>query len=59
MFVYVFFVGISELKGDFAGEFFLHSSMTDEQRKGLIADHFLFRGADAMQAAWATTSTGH
>jgi len=40
-----------ELKGDLAGAFFLHSSMTDDQRKGLIADHFLFRGADAMQAA--------
>lgn len=41
----------AQLEGDFAGEFFRHSSMTDEQRKSLIADHFLFRGADTMQAA--------
>ena len=36
-----------ELKGDC----FLHSTMSDEQRQGLVDDHFLFRGADAMQAA--------
>lgn len=41
----------AQLEGDFGGEFFRHSSMTDEQRKSLIADHFLFRGADTMQAA--------
>ena len=33
------------------GEMFLHSTMSDEQRQGLIDDHFLFRGADKMQAA--------
>ena len=36
-----------ELKGDL----FEHATMSDEQRQGLIDDHFLFRGADAMQAA--------
>jgi protein-arginine kinase len=40
-----------QLQGEFSGELFMHSSMTDEQRKTLIADHFLFRGADTMQAA--------
>ena len=33
------------------GEMFLHSTMSDEQRQKLIDDHFLFRGADEMQAA--------
>ena len=33
------------------GELFEHATMSDEQRQGLIDDHFLFRGADAMQAA--------
>ena len=33
------------------GEMFLHSTMSDEQRQGLIDNHFLFRGADKMQAA--------
>ena len=37
----------NELKGDL----FEHSTMSDEQRQGLIDDHFLFRGADVMQAA--------
>ena len=41
----------AELEGDFAGDFFLHTTMSDEQRQGLIDDHFLFRGKDAMQAA--------
>ena len=36
-----------ELKGDL----YEHSAMSDEQRQGLIDDHFLFRGADVMQAA--------
>ena len=36
---------------DLKGEMFLHSTMSDEQRQGLIDDHFLFRGADKMQAA--------
>jgi creatine kinase len=40
-------IDVDELKGDM----FLHSTMSDEQRQGLIDDHFLFRGADVMQAA--------
>ena len=36
-----------ELKGDL----FEHSHMSDEQKQSLIDDHFLFRGADVMQAA--------
>jgi len=39
------------LDGDLAGDFFLHTEMSDEQRQGLIDDHFLFRGKDKMQAA--------
>lgn len=34
-----------------AGEFFLHTTMSDAQRQQLIDDHFLFRGKDRMQAA--------
>ena len=37
----------SELKGTM----FRHTTMSDEQRQGLIDDHFLFRGKDRMQAA--------
>jgi protein-arginine kinase len=37
----------SELKG----EFFLHTTMSDEQRQALIDGHQLFRGKDKMQAA--------
>ena len=37
----------SDLKGDM----FRHTTMSDEQRQGLIDDHFLFRGKDKMQAA--------
>ncbi len=36
---------------DLAGEFSLHTKMTDEQRQALIDGHFLFRGKDRMQAA--------
>jgi len=36
-----------ELKGDF----FLHTTMSDEQRQALIDGHQLFRGKDKMQAA--------
>ena len=36
---------------DLSGEMFRHTTMSDEQRQGLIDDHFLFRGKDAMQAA--------
>jgi protein-arginine kinase len=36
---------------DLAGEMFRHTTMSDEQRQGLIDDHFLFRGKDKMQAA--------
>jgi len=33
------------------GTFFLHTTMTDEQRQALIDGHQLFRGKDKMQAA--------
>jgi protein-arginine kinase len=36
---------------DLAGDFFLHSTMSDEQRQALIDGHQLFRGKDRMQAA--------
>merc|ERR1719198_1310796 len=39
------------LDGELEGDFFLHTTMSDEQRQGLIDDHFLFRGKDKMQAA--------
>eukprot|EP01051_Picozoa_sp_SAG22_P010206 SAG22_NODE_904_length_6586_cov_3.133498_1_plen_155_part_10 len=39
------------LEGELEGDFFLHTTMSDEQRQGLIDDHFLFRGKDKMQAA--------
>jgi protein-arginine kinase len=39
------------IEGDLAGDFFRHTTMSDEQRQGLIDDHFLFRGKDRMQAA--------
>lgn len=40
-----------ELEGDLAGQFYLHTTMTPEQTKQLVDDHFLFRGRDKMQAA--------
>jgi len=36
---------------ELGGQFFLHSTMSDEQRQALIDGHQLFRGCDAMQAA--------
>ena len=36
---------------DLAGEFFLHTDISDAKRQELIDDHFLFRGKDRMQAA--------
>ena len=39
------------LEGDLAGEFFLHTTMSAEQRQALIDGHQLFRGKDKMQAA--------
>jgi len=40
------------LKGtDLGGDFFLHTTMSDEQRQALIDGHQLFRGKDRMQAA--------
>lgn len=36
---------------DLAGEFFLHTKMSDAQRQALIDGHQLFRGKDKMQAA--------
>jgi protein-arginine kinase len=44
------YAGIPE-NSDLAGEFSLHTKMTDEQRQALIDGHFLFRGKDRMQAA--------
>jgi protein-arginine kinase len=38
-------------ENDLAGDMFRHTTMSDEQRQGLIDDHFLFRGKDKMQAA--------
>ena len=37
--------------GELGGDMFRHTTMSDEQRQGLIDDHFLFRGKDKMQAA--------
>lgn len=37
------------LPEDLKGEFYLHATMTPEQQKQLIDDHFLFRGADAVR----------
>jgi hypothetical protein len=34
-----------------SGTMYRHTTMSDEQRQGLIDDHFLFRGKDEMQAA--------
>uniref|UniRef100_A0A7S3Y537 Phosphagen kinase C-terminal domain-containing protein n=1 Tax=Heterosigma akashiwo TaxID=2829 RepID=A0A7S3Y537_HETAK len=39
------------LEGDLGGQMFRHTTMTDEQRQGLIDSHHLFRGKDKMQAA--------
>tara|TARA_B100000780_G_scaffold169358_1_gene118513 strand:- start:950 stop:2170 length:1221 start_codon:yes stop_codon:yes gene_type:complete len=36
---------------DLKGDLFEHETMSAEQRQGLVEDHFLFRGADKMQAA--------
>jgi protein-arginine kinase len=36
---------------DLAGDFFLHTKMSDEQRQVLVDGHWLFRGKDKMQAA--------
>jgi protein-arginine kinase len=36
---------------ELGGEFFLHTTMSDEQRQALIDGHQLFRGKDKMQAA--------
>jgi hypothetical protein len=36
------------LKGQFAGTFYRHTSMTPEETKQLVDDHFLFRGKDRM-----------
>ena len=44
------YAGISS-NSDHAGEFFLHTELSDEKRQELIDDHFLFRGKDRMQAA--------
>jgi len=36
---------------ELGGDFFLHTTMSDEQRQALIDGHQLFRGKDKMQAA--------
>ena len=36
---------------DLAGNFYLHTKMSDDERQALIDGHFLFRGKDRMQAA--------
>lgn len=36
---------------DLAGDFYLHTKMSNEERQALIDGHFLFRGKDRMQAA--------
>ncbi|RLB67414.1 MAG: arginine kinase [Deltaproteobacteria bacterium] len=42
---------VNTLEGDLKGQFFRHTTMTEEQTQKLIDDHFLFRGKDEMQAA--------
>lgn len=39
------------LSGDLAGTYYSLATMTDDQRKQLVADHFLFRPGDRFQAA--------
>jgi len=39
------------LEGDLAGKFYRHTSMSNSQTQDLVDKHFLFRGADKMQAA--------
>ncbi|CAH1785814.1 unnamed protein product [Owenia fusiformis] len=41
------------LTGDLAGTYYSIASMTEEQHKQLVADHFLFRPGDRFQAASA------
>nr|CAG30842.1 arginine kinase [Suberites domuncula] len=41
----------AKLPDDLKGDFFRHTTMSDQQRQQLIDDHFLFRGKDKMQAA--------
>nr|ABH10974.1 arginine kinase [Suberites ficus] len=41
----------ADLPDDLKGDFFRHTTMSDQQRQQLIDDHFLFRGKDKMQAA--------
>merc|ERR1719228_2632514 len=38
-------------KGDLAGKFYRHTTMTEDEIKELVDKHFLFRGKDKMQAA--------
>ena len=45
------YAGLPDVAPELAGDFFLHSTMSDEQRQALIDGHQLFRGKDAMQAA--------
>ena len=45
------YAGLPDVAPELAGDFFLHSSMSDEQRQALVDGHQLFRGKDSMQAA--------
>jgi hypothetical protein len=42
---------VEKLDEDLKGRVIEHASMTEDEEKALIADHFLFRGKDKMQAA--------
>merc|ERR1712166_401286 len=37
---------LSEFTGDLKGKYYSMTTMSDSERKGLIADHFLFKGGD-------------
>ena len=37
---------LSEMEGDLKGKYYSLKTMTDDERKQLIADHFLFKGGD-------------
>ena len=44
--------------GDLAGTLYRHTTMTPEETKALVDAHFLFRGADAMQASRGAVCDG-
>ena len=44
---------LAGLEGELAGKYYALSTLTDEERKQLIADHFLFKEGDRfLEAAW-------